>query len=82
MMLYIARSQLFFDGNKRTAMLRANKILIQNRLGILWVSKDNMTLFFTKLVKFYETAKSQEIKAFCKEKCIERFKNSDDAMYI
>lgn len=25
MMLYIARSQLFFDGNKRTAMLRANK---------------------------------------------------------
>ncbi|MDL0089280.1 Fic family protein [Campylobacter gastrosuis] len=65
MMLYIARSQLFFNANKRTAMLRANKILIQNGLGILWVSKDNMTLFFTKLVKFYETAK--RLRGFVKK---------------
>ncbi|QKF62737.1 Fic domain-containing protein [Campylobacter mucosalis] len=78
MMLYIARSQLFFDGNKRTAMLTANKILIQNGLGILSVSKDNMIEFFTKLVKFYETNDSQEIKVFCKEKCIETLKFQDN----
>ena len=28
-MLYIMRSQMFFDGNKRTAQLAANQIMIQ-----------------------------------------------------
>ncbi|EAB5262465.1 cell filamentation protein Fic, partial [Campylobacter jejuni] len=33
LMLYLMRSQLFFDGNKRTSMLIANKILIENGFG-------------------------------------------------
>ncbi len=71
LMLYIMRSQLFFDGNKRTAMLVANKILIENGLGIFAVRQQNMNEFFTKLVKFYESGNSDEIKLFCKKECVE-----------
>lgn len=34
-MLYIMRSQMFFDGNKRTAQLAANQIMIQGGAGVL-----------------------------------------------
>lgn len=71
LMLYIMRSQLFFDGNKRTAMLIANKILIQNGLGILAVRQENMNDFFTKLILFYESNDSKQIKKFCNSHCIE-----------
>ncbi|WP_193551076.1 Fic family protein [Campylobacter jejuni] len=71
LMLYLMRSQLFFDGNKRTSMLIANKILIENGFGILAIAKNDMNEFFTHLVKFYETNNNYEIKQFCKENCIE-----------
>ncbi|WP_141082494.1 Fic family protein, partial [Campylobacter devanensis] len=71
LMLYIMRNQLFFDGNKRTAMLTANKILIKNGLGIFAVRQQSMQDFFTKLVKFYESGESNEIMLFCKRECIE-----------
>ena len=32
-MCYLMRTQFFTDGNKRTAMLFANKIMIQNGIG-------------------------------------------------
>lgn len=82
-MLYIMRSQLFFDGNKRTAMLIANKILIQNGLGILAVSQEKMNDFFTKLIHFYETNKNGEIKKFCKNCCIEtmQINNTQSQIY-
>ncbi|EGA4813086.1 cell filamentation protein Fic, partial [Campylobacter jejuni] len=49
LMLYLMRSQLFFDGNKRTSMLIANKILIENGFGILAIAKNDMNEFFTHL---------------------------------
>lgn len=71
LMLYIMKNQLFFDGNKRTAMLIANQVLIKNGLGIFLVSQKNMNVFFTKLVKIYENESSDDIKTFCKKECIE-----------
>lgn len=71
LMLFLMRSQLFFDGNKRTAMLIANKILIENGLGILAVAQKNMNDFFTKLIHFYETNDARDIKSFCEKECIE-----------
>lgn len=65
------RSQLFFDGNKRTAMLLANKILIENGLGILAVAQKDRMEFFTKIIHFYETNDARDIKLFCQKKCIE-----------
>ena len=77
LMLYLMRNQLFFDGNKRTSMLLANKILIQNGLGIFSVKQKDMNEFFTKLVKFYETNDSREVKEFCGSNCIETIEEID-----
>lgn len=82
LMLYIMRNQLFFDGNKRTAMLTANKILIKNGLGIFAVRQQSMQDFFTKLVKFYESGESNEIMLFCKRECIEIMNTENDETEI
>lgn len=82
LMLYIMRNQLFFDGNKRTAMLTANKILIKNGLGIFAVRQQSMQDFFTKLVKFHESGESNEIMLFCKRECIETMNTENDETEI
>ena len=41
-MLYGMRSQLFWDGNKRTSMIIANKIMIENGKGIITIKEDNL----------------------------------------
>ena len=40
-MLWIMRRQMFIDGNKRVAMLFANKIMIDNGCGIITISQEN-----------------------------------------
>ncbi|TWO29145.1 Fic family protein [Campylobacter lanienae] len=71
-MLYLMRTQIFNDGNKRTAMLVANQILIQNGKGIFSIDDDNLDKFRELLVKFYETNDSKEICEFCKSIIIYR----------
>ena len=45
LMLYLMKSQLFWDGNKRTAMLIANKEMIKNGNGIISIPIENITEF-------------------------------------
>ncbi len=61
-MLWIMRRQMFIDGNKRVAMLFANKIMIDNGCGIISISQENQPLFFEKLIKFYETGNNTDLK--------------------
>lgn len=49
-MLWVMRRQMFIDGNKRVAMLFANKIMIDNGCGIITISQDNQIVFFEKLI--------------------------------
>lgn len=71
LMLFLMRTQIFMDGNKRTSMLYANKILIENGNGYIDLKDGNTIKEFTKLlVKFYETNKSTEIKDFLYKECI------------
>ncbi len=53
---------MFIDGNKRVAMLFANKIIIDNGCGIITISQENQTIFFEKLIKFYETGDNSDLK--------------------
>lgn len=69
-MLYGMRSQLFWDGNKRTSMIIANKILIQNGKGILMVQDKNLKEFSQLLTQYYNTNKSEEIEQFIYNYCI------------
>lgn len=61
-MLWIMRRQMFIDGNKRVAMLFANKIMIDNGCGIISIEQKNQTLFYEKLIKYYETNNMDDLK--------------------
>lgn len=67
---WIARSQLFWDGNKRTALLAANKILIEGGAGILLVPDEAMVAFSTLLSDYYETGYATQLRLFLYESCI------------
>ena len=72
LVLYVMRSQLFIDGNKRTAIIFANHFLIQRGLGLLYIPEDKTEEFKKLLVEFYETNKSGDITAFLKDNCLLR----------
>ena len=73
-MLWGMRRQMFIDGNKRTLMLFANKIMIENGCGIITISVDKQQDFFTKLLKFYETNDMEELKKWIYDNCIDGIK--------
>lgn len=65
--LYACRSQNYWDGNKRTATLLANKYLIMSGKGILTVPEANLNEFNRLLVNYYETGDQEQIKGFLYE---------------
>lgn len=67
---WLARAQLFWDGNKRTALLAANKILIEAGAGILLVHDKAMLEFSTLLSGYYESGNPTQLKEFLYEYCI------------
>ena len=71
MMLYLMRRQLFLDGNKRTAMLIANKIMIENGCGIISIPIDKQKEFFELLIEYYETNNNEKIKNYLYKYCID-----------
>ena len=73
-MLYLMRTQLFLDGNKRSSMLYANHIMIKNGCGIISIPEDKIVEFQTMLVDFYETNNMSEIMQFVYDNAIEGLK--------
>lgn len=69
--LWIQKSQMFMDGNKRTANLVANHEFIKNGLGILSIPPELTGTYKQKLVDFYETDSTKEIKTFLCENCMD-----------
>lgn len=63
-MLYGMRSQLFWDGNKRSSIILANKILINNGKGVLTIKDTYLNEFNTLLTEFYNTNDSRKIEQF------------------
>ncbi len=70
-MCYLMRLQFFSDGNKRTAMLFANKIMIQNGKGIISVPVEEDETFGQELTRYYETNNMENLKQFIYDKCID-----------
>lgn len=71
MMLYLMRAQLFHDGNKRTATLVANQMLIATGRGLVTVPVERIAEFGDKLVRYYETGEGGAVKAFLHEHCLD-----------
>lgn len=58
------RGQFFWDGNKRTSMTLANKILISGGAGILTITDKHMEQFNALLLDYYNTGDSEALKDF------------------
>ena len=59
-----ARGQFFWDGNKRTSMTLANKILIAAGAGFLTITDRHMEQFNTLLLDYYNTGDSGALTDF------------------
>ena len=70
-MLYGMRAQLFWDGNKRTSMTLANKILISAGAGILTITDNHMETFNALLLDYYNTGEGEELKRFMYDNAID-----------
>lgn len=66
-----ARGQFFWDGNKRTSMTLANKILLSAGAGILTITDKHMMQFNEQLLNYYNTGDSNELKVFLYENAIQ-----------
>nr|MCR5691090.1 Fic family protein [Eubacterium sp.] len=69
--LWIMRTQIFKDGNKRVGSFAINKILIENGKGLFNVPVEKDGTFKEKLVKYYETNDVDDILEWTYENCLD-----------
>lgn len=66
-----ARGQFFWDGNKRTSMTLANKILVPAGAGLMTITDKHMEQFNTLLLDYYNTSEKEALKDFLYENAIQ-----------
>ena len=66
-----ARGQFFWDGNKRTSLIVANKILLMHGVGIMTVTDKHMEHFNMLLLDYYNTGNADGLKLFLYENAIQ-----------
>ena len=66
LMLYIMKTQVYNDGNKRTTVIFANHYMIANVLGLFIIPYDKVSEFKQKLVLYYEDKDLVSVKEFLK----------------
>ncbi len=72
--LYVMKTQIFNDGNKRAAVIFANHYLISQGEGLIVIPEKEVPEFKRLLVDYYEGKDTTTIKTFMKEKCWRKFK--------
>lgn len=65
--IYIMKTQVFIDGNKRTAIIYANHYLISH------VHENHVSEFKRKLVEYYEGEDISVLSLFLKQYCWRNF---------
>lgn len=68
LLLYVMKTQIYLDGNKRTGVIFANHYLIAHHEGLLVINEKDINYFRKQLVLYYEN-KPNKIRAFLKQKC-------------
>lgn len=69
-LLYVMKKQLFIDGNKRTAVIFANQILISHGAGLIVIPDVKVNEYKNLLIEYYETDKTDNIVAFLFDNCL------------
>lgn len=72
--LYVMKTQIFNDGNKRAAVIFANHYLISQGEGLIVIPEKEVPEFKRLLVDYYEDKDTTTIKTFMQEKCWRKFK--------
>lgn len=71
LLLYVMKTQVFNDGNKRTAVIYANHYLISKGKGLIVIPEAKVSKFKKQLIAYYEN-KENNIEEFLKEYCWKR----------
>lgn len=61
LMYHNMRNQLFYDGNKRTALIIANKLMLDQGAGLICIPLAKFTTWMNKLTSFYFTNNMTEL---------------------
>jgi prophage maintenance system killer protein len=64
------RTQLFWDGNKRTAIVSTNAIMMLDGLGIVNISEQQLEYWNQLLSEFYETNNDETIIQWTYDNCV------------
>lgn len=75
--LYVMKTQIFNDGNKRTAILFANHYLIAHGAGLMVVPENIVPEFKQLLIRYYEDIDVGAIKDFLKNQCYRTFQSEN-----
>jgi len=69
--LFLAKSQVFNNGNKRTSLIFANFYMLLNGIGYLSIPAELDKEYKLLLVDYYEE-KNNDVKTFLKKKCFNK----------
>lgn len=69
-LLYVMKKQIFIDGNKRTAVIFANHVLISHGAGLIVIPDSKVAEYKKLLIDYYETDKTENIVAFLLKNCL------------
>ncbi len=69
LLLYVVKSQMFIDGNKRTSVIFANHYLISKGKGLIVIPDNLVSKYKNLLIKYYESDIDDEIMNFLMNKC-------------
>ena len=69
--LWGTRAQLFWDGNKRTSLALANKLLLSAGAGMLTITEKRMEQFNELLLAYYDTGDGKALKQFLYDTAIQ-----------
>ena len=73
-LLFVQKNQLFLNGNKRTAFIFANHMLLKEGHGFLMIPADLVSEYKKHLINYYEFGEEEYIKSFIKEQCLRNYR--------
>lgn len=78
--LEACHNQFFWDGNKRTAFMVANYVLLQSGNGLLGIDERSKEMYLNLMKNYYETGRKKKIATFLYNDCLDTFgfKINDD----
>ena len=71
LMFYLMKGQLFWDGNKRTSIIIANKIMIENGCGIITIPINEIENFNVILSEYYTNNTLDKAVEYIYNNCID-----------